>query len=299
VGEVARSIQEQNEPDWVLELVKLAVVKSLEKHDRERDLVSCLLSSLYATVVPANLMAAGFNLILDRMEDLELDTPGAGEIVGTYLARAVVDDILPPSFLTKSEPVTNTGAKAVARAQRLLDGKNVGQKLSKVWGVPNKTYSKFKKSMRMLLQEYMDTGDLVEADRCLRELNVPTFHFQFVKLAVSLALENTEESQRKRISNLLSAFATSDLIVPDHMVSGFQCCVDCIVDLTKDVTPNAATLLLSFIDLAINNGYLPPALKLKAEGEIQKNLEKEQKKASDPKWSPSKTQERDAQQNGK
>lgn len=156
-----------------------------------------------------------------------------------------------------------------------------------------------------MLEEYLaDGGDVAEADRCLRELNVPTAHFQvqkkthqpcyapiiahssrlllngsfqFVKIAVTLALER-KEADRKKISALLKAFSTSGLVrttkLPPppflcggkdadavqvseaHMISGFKCCVDCIGDLVKDISPNARTLLLDFISLAISESTL-------------------------------------------
>ncbi len=42
---------------------------------------------------------------------------------------------------------------------------------------------------RTILEEYLaDGGDQREAERCLRELNVPGVHFQFVKIAVTLGM---------------------------------------------------------------------------------------------------------------
>ncbi len=45
-------------------------------------------------------------------------------------------------------------------------------------------------SHRTILEEYLaDGGDQREAERCLRELNVPGVHFQFVKIAVTLGMQ--------------------------------------------------------------------------------------------------------------
>ena len=39
----------------------------------------------------------GFERLFEFIDDLELDTPGATEITAAFLARAVVDDIIPPA----------------------------------------------------------------------------------------------------------------------------------------------------------------------------------------------------------
>ena len=43
---------------------------------------------------------SGFEHILDTIEDLLLDCPQAAHLVGLFLGRAIVDDVLPPSFLS-------------------------------------------------------------------------------------------------------------------------------------------------------------------------------------------------------
>ena len=40
--------------------------------------------------------------LLQAISDLQLDVPDAVELLSQFMARAVVDDILPPSFLTKT-----------------------------------------------------------------------------------------------------------------------------------------------------------------------------------------------------
>lgn len=76
---------------------------------------------------------AAFDALLGDLEDLSLDTPDAAEVrgvrsplkgalvsgphslqvIGTFLARAVADDCVPPLYLGKS-PLPNELAKLVA-----------------------------------------------------------------------------------------------------------------------------------------------------------------------------------------
>lgn len=46
--------------------------------------------------------AAGFNMLLDELGELSLDTPDAAEVLGNFMARAVADDCIPPVYITHS-----------------------------------------------------------------------------------------------------------------------------------------------------------------------------------------------------
>lgn len=72
----------------------------MDLHDRERELASNLLPRLYPNVITHNKIIEGFTALLERIEDLKLDIPSAPEYLSAFLARAVVDDLLPPAFLS-------------------------------------------------------------------------------------------------------------------------------------------------------------------------------------------------------
>jgi hypothetical protein len=46
-------------------------------------------------------MHKGFARLVDALEDTLLDVPDATELLSLFIARAVVDDILPPAAVTK------------------------------------------------------------------------------------------------------------------------------------------------------------------------------------------------------
>ncbi len=60
-----------------------------------------LLSSLYHEIIQADQMQKGFKSLLNSVDDLKLDVPSAEDDLALFLARAVIDDILPPAFLHK------------------------------------------------------------------------------------------------------------------------------------------------------------------------------------------------------
>ena len=68
---------------------------------REHEMAANLLSSLYHEIIQADQMQKGFKNLLNSVDDLKLDVPSAEDDLGLFLARAVIDDILPPAFLQK------------------------------------------------------------------------------------------------------------------------------------------------------------------------------------------------------
>lgn len=64
--------------------------------------VSCFPPSLpHQQVISAEQMHKGFARLVDALEDTLLDVPDATELLSLFIARAVVDDILPPAAVTK------------------------------------------------------------------------------------------------------------------------------------------------------------------------------------------------------
>jgi MA3 domain len=72
---------------------------ALKQQDHERELVSRLLSAAYPTLLDSDTVARGFQRLFEMIDDLQLDAPAARPLAASFLARAVVDEILPPSFL--------------------------------------------------------------------------------------------------------------------------------------------------------------------------------------------------------
>lgn len=142
-----------------------------------------------------------------------LDTPDAATVLANFLARAVADDCLPPRYvfdlselakahapsasLTEQngaeEPkeddakevdiLVNTHSRVtITRAETLLSLKHGLVRLDNVWGVGGGTrpVKSLIRQMVLLLREYLSSGDINEAARCLKELEVPHFHHELV-----------------------------------------------------------------------------------------------------------------------
>ena len=57
-----------------------------------------------AQVIQPEQMQKGFLTIVAAVDDLQIDVPDAPDLVANFVARAVVDDILPPAFVDKLPP---------------------------------------------------------------------------------------------------------------------------------------------------------------------------------------------------
>ena len=92
--------------------MKRIINAAIDKEDNHRELVSRLLSELYPDVLSMNMIGKGFERLFEIADEIEIDAPQARSIIATFVARAVVDEVLPPSFLTDSV-VCNLGGEII------------------------------------------------------------------------------------------------------------------------------------------------------------------------------------------
>ena len=59
----------------------------------------------------------GFTRLLASVEDLALDYPDAAHTLSLFLGRAIIDEALPPSFLTAVLPALRNDSLGVAVVQ--------------------------------------------------------------------------------------------------------------------------------------------------------------------------------------
>ena len=126
-----------------------------------------------------------FDYLLRQLPDLILDTPDACDALGNFLARSIADDCIPPKFLHsyKGHPDnTAESSSALQKADTLLSMKHGMVRLDNVWGVGGgvRPVKYLVKKIVLLLKEYLCSGDIKEATRCLQELEVPHFHHELV-----------------------------------------------------------------------------------------------------------------------
>ncbi|XP_044896599.1 programmed cell death protein 4 isoform X2 [Felis catus] len=112
----------------------------------------------------------------------------------------------------------------------------------------------------MLLKEYLLSGDISEAEHCLKELEVPHFHHELVYEAIVMVLESTGESAFKMILNLLKSLWKSSTITLDQMKRGYERIYNEIPDINLDV-PHSYSVLERFVEECFQAGIISKQLR--------------------------------------
>uniref|UniRef100_A0A8D0AE24 Programmed cell death protein 4 n=1 Tax=Sander lucioperca TaxID=283035 RepID=A0A8D0AE24_SANLU len=246
------------------EFSSLAVSLSLEGKASHRELTSRLLSDLSGKMLSQSEMARAFDKILKELPDLILDTPEAPQMLGQFIARAIADHVLPMSFLDcyKGKVDCDHARVALDRAEVLLNMKREMVRLDNVWGVGGglRPVKHLVKEMNLLLKEYLISGDVSEAEHCLRDLEVPHFHHELVYEAVVMVLESKGDTASHMMIKLLQSFWKTGLITVDQMNRGFQRVYDELPEINLDV-PHAHSIMETFVDLCYQESVITKQLR--------------------------------------
>jgi phosphoribosylformylglycinamidine (FGAM) synthase PurS component len=254
----ASDLKELGYDDFHRYFVKKLVSMSMDRHDKEKEMVSVLLSSLYGNVISSTQIRLGFVLLLDAVDDLAVDIPDAVDILALFIARAVVDDILPPAFLSKAKVCLSESSKGMQVVQiaekSYLSAPHHAELIERKWGGSTQiTVEEAKKRITDLLKEYIKNGDTAEACRCIRELAVPFFHHEVVKRALTLGMESPVAENL--ITKLLKEASEECLISSSQMMKGFCRVAESLDDLSLDV-PSAKSEFQQLVSKAISEGWL-------------------------------------------
>ncbi|KAL8123383.1 MA3 DOMAIN-CONTAINING TRANSLATION REGULATORY FACTOR 1-like [Apium graveolens] len=258
-------------PYFIKRLISIA----MDRHDKEKEMASVLLSALYADVITPTSISQGFLMLLDSADDLAVDILDAVDILALFVARAVVDDILPPAFVTKARKgfsQLTKGLLVLETAQKsYLSAPHHAELVERRWGgSTHVTVEEVKKKISDLLREYVESGDTAEACRCIRQLGVAFFHHEVVKRALILAMET--RTAEPAILKLLEEAADEGLISSSQMLKGFARLAESLDDLALDI-PSAKTLYQSLVPHAISGGWLDASFlkSLENNGELHQN----------------------------
>lgn len=259
--EVVRCIDEMKCRDYHPEVVKRAISLGLDEGPRERELVSRLLACLHPNPLADEEMEMGFEVLLDSIDDLVIDIPDAKAMVGSFLARAVVDEVLAPAFLSNRNN-THPGDQVVEKAVSLLSREHCTARLEKVWGPGDgRPVSELKDIMDQLLKEYLLSRELDEAASCVRELKANHFHHELVKRGVKIAMEEDGRDHASDSSALDAMAALFKFLVNNSIVSEYQVAkgvnrLEKILDDLKLDVPAASKMLDEFEGMAREGGFL-------------------------------------------
>ncbi|KAJ6352525.1 hypothetical protein OIU76_001707 [Salix suchowensis] len=238
--------------------VKKLVSMAMDRDDKEKEMAAVLLSALYADIIDPPQVYRGFCKLVESADDLIVDIPDTVDVLALFIARAVVDDMLPPAFLKKQMaalPEDSKGVDVIKRAEKgYLAAPHHAEIIERRWGGGmQKTVEDVKAKIDNLLREYVVSGDKKEACRCIKDLKVPFFHHEIVKRTLIMAMERKQAEGR--LLDLLKEASEEGLINSSQTSKGFGRMIDSVDDLSLDI-PNAGRILQSLISKAASEGWL-------------------------------------------
>ncbi|XP_046565692.1 programmed cell death protein 4-like [Haliotis rubra] len=260
--EVEEDLSDLNVRKYKPKIIETAVSMALDRKAQHREMTSQLISDLYSKLLTSTDISGGFDSVLSRLSDLTIDSPEAPVVVGQFIARAVADDCLPPKYITgyKGKVECPHTRSALNKADLLLSKKHGIVRLDNIWGTGGGRPVKYLvKQMVMLLKEYLASGDMDEATRCLRELDVPHFHHELVYEATLIVLEDSTDRTRDMMCELLKSFSEAMIVTPNQFIQGFRRVYDAMPDICLDV-PNAYVLLEKLANKCHQEGMLSTLL---------------------------------------
>ncbi|KAM7266288.1 hypothetical protein ACFE04_004185 [Oxalis oulophora] len=258
VVSTANELRELGMQDYNYYFVKRLVSMAMDRHDKEKEMAAVLLSALYADVIDSHQVCKGFAKLVESADDLIVDIPDTVDVLALFIARAVVDDILPPAFLKKQMkylPENSKGIEVIKRSEKgYLAAPLHAEVIERRWGGSrNKTVDDVKVRISNLLIEYIVSGDKKEACRCIKDLKMPFFNHEIVKRALIIAMERRQAESR--VLDLLKEAAEEGFINSSQITKGFGRMIDTVDDLSLDI-PNAREILKSLIAKSASEGWL-------------------------------------------
>lgn len=254
--ETAVTLEELDHPEFGHYFVKKAVTTALDHHDREREMTSVLLSTLYNEVLTTEDMRKGFVDLINSLDDLILDVPDAADLVALFACRAVADDALPPAFLLRIEGEPGSMAASFRhKCESHLNDKHFAERMDRAWGHgAGFKLEETKESIRAMLDEYLaSAGDVGEVRRLLRDLSVPFFHHELVKQALIKGLE--DEARLENVLSLLRQLSSSGDVSVSQMTKGYQRIADGLSDIQLDC-PSAPKLFEKAVKVAMEEDWI-------------------------------------------
>lgn len=219
--EVIDSLQEFNFGDELYMIAVIAISLAMERKNANREMTSVLISDLYGHVFQQKDIEHAFDVLLEMLPDLMLDTPNADELLGNFIARAVADDCIPPIYVKRNkEKYTEKPQKfSIEVAHDLLTSKHGLINVDLIWGFTGgmRPVKYLIKQMHLILEEYLVSNLATDAGSNLNDLEVPHFHHEFVYEAIVKAIEDSKETTIDKICALLKYLFDSGVITIDQL----------------------------------------------------------------------------------
>jgi len=134
--------------DFIKRIVSVAFDKSLLCHEAASQLIANLCGGNPISTDSAEL---GFQALLQQAEDLQLDVPDILHRLALFIARAIADEAIPPSFLDRLDlNPSDLSAQITALAAKLLAQDREYHFLTECWEIQSATLAGAQKYAELL-----------------------------------------------------------------------------------------------------------------------------------------------------
>lgn len=224
MDEVLRCFDECCANFYHYEIIKTVVNISMDQGPKSRERTSLLIgeSAFFSQVS----VRRGFEILIERLEDLRMDIPDAMTMISCFIARAIVDEAIPPSFIQEVafQPMgmSPLAISCLQKAQHLLNMKFSAQRVAKIWGSGRgRPVSELKEDISLMLKAYLSSNDMNELAISLKDLEEPNFNHEYVKQAVLKGAEKGKDSV-DAVGSMLLSFMQKDLVSAYQVKIGLQ-----------------------------------------------------------------------------
>lgn len=272
------------------EFVKNIVIASMSRSNIQRELVSKGLNLLSPSIIKSADISIGFMRILGNLDDLSLDVLNACGLTTKFITRCIVDELLPPSFITVNSILHMGGpggTQALNMSEQFLRNKPrnlLRHQTQNIWlqDGDEKEDMVLKVKISEILTNYCVRLDKRECIKTLHPLpftqnnkkylvKYVILHFieKILSSSSSLSPDNSNNCSQYESSflelcdremrvgiSLLEYLLSQGFLDEETMKEGFHLCVDMISDLSA-INPHTQDLLSMFMSKARERAMLP------------------------------------------
>ena len=171
-------IDELDAPLYGYVVVMRSISLAVDRGPKEKELVSRLFSVGFGYVLSSFAMTKGFEKLFERISDLQLDCPDIKSDLSKFLARAITDEVLPPSILNDFI-LKEYGADVLSETENLLNVPHSMELMEHVWGAGIAALEDIQVTRKLVIEaimEYYDSHDVDEVRVALESHVVSALH---------------------------------------------------------------------------------------------------------------------------
>lgn len=159
---------------FIYEVIARSITMAADRDDKERELISRLISLGYGKIFSTFSITRGFHKLFRRLSDSILDCPDMEDvnyynqhslqILSKFLARAIADEVVPPAILY--DPVlTQNGPEVLKKTESILNMPHSLEMIEHIWGPRAGVLSELTATRSFIIdtiREYYDSHDMDE-----------------------------------------------------------------------------------------------------------------------------------------